>query len=163
MPASPIKEVISPKHPSQAPKHSDRDDINHVIDQIDELMKKQTSSENKRQEALATTTAAHREIDLVQDLAASEKRQIVDNEATELQKLVEQQTSLIADLQRTLLQQGITPENILKLQKEARDKARHIVAASISPVFSGQEQKEQPKKNSQTRRRMKFPMFGKAS
>lgn len=95
--------------------------------------------------------------------AASEKRQIVDNEATELQKLVEQQTSLIADLQRTLLQQGITPENILKLQKEARDKARHIVAASISPVFSGQEQKEQPKKNSQTRRRMKFPMFGKAS
>ncbi|KAL4515603.1 hypothetical protein Ndes2437B_g07035 [Nannochloris sp. 'desiccata'] len=78
MPASPIKEVISPKHPSQAPKHSDRDDINHVIDQIDELMKKQTSSENKRQEALATTTAAHREIDLVQDLLHTSLQRIAN-------------------------------------------------------------------------------------
>lgn len=68
MPASPIKEGIPPKHPSPAPNTNDRNNINRVIDDIDELMKKQTSSENKRQDALATTIAAQRDSDLAQDL-----------------------------------------------------------------------------------------------
>jgi hypothetical protein len=78
MPASPIKEGIPPKHLSQAPKPSDWNDINQVIDEIDELMKKQTSSENKRQDALATATAAHREIDLAQDLLHTSLQRIAN-------------------------------------------------------------------------------------
>jgi hypothetical protein len=90
------------------------------------------------------------------------ERQKVDTETADLLKILEQQSSLVADLQRKLLQQGITPENILKLQKEARDKARHIVEASLPPDFSRKEQKKELPKP-QNRRKAKFPTFGKAS
>jgi hypothetical protein len=63
------QKVVSPKQSSSSlPKSSKEKDINAVIEEIDELTKKQASSESKRQEALATTAAAHREIDLAQDL-----------------------------------------------------------------------------------------------
>jgi copper homeostasis protein CutC len=89
---------------------------------------------------------------------------MVDNEAAELRKIVEQQASLVADLQRKLLQGGITPENILRLQKEARDKARHIVAASMPHDFSRKEQQhKQQKEQPKSKRKMKFPLFNKAS
>jgi chromatin segregation and condensation protein Rec8/ScpA/Scc1 (kleisin family) len=78
MSISQLEEEISPNQPSHPPKSTDKRDINLVIDEIDELMKKQISSENKRQEALATTTAAHREIDLAQDLLHTSLQRIAN-------------------------------------------------------------------------------------
>jgi hypothetical protein len=79
MPAtSPQNKVASPKQPSHPPKSGETQEMNQIIDEIDDLMKKQTSVENKRQEALATTAAAHREIDLAQDLLHTSLQRIVN-------------------------------------------------------------------------------------
>ena len=78
MTISPKNTVITPRQPSHTPESSSVKDITTVIDEIDELMKKQTTSENKRQDASATTAAAHREIDLAQDLLHTSLQRIAN-------------------------------------------------------------------------------------